>query len=138
MKACIWGLSGHGLGNGALESKLRNDMQQEVVRAGIVGLKGDWNVGQDSGDHTCKLEIERLQIDNQLEDAAHPVVLSIASTVPTSSVDAPAVAATLVATNDLLHIRRCHLHLQPLTMNADWMFASQALQPNRSLLLLSF
>jgi hypothetical protein len=101
-------------------------MQQEVLRAGILGVKGDWNVGRDGGDHDLKLEIERLQIDNQLEDAAHPVVLCIAPTVPASSVDAPAIAATLIATNDLLHIRRCHLHLQPLTMNADWMFASQA------------
>ena len=125
-QACLWGCSGLGLGGRALESIFRNDMQQEVVRAGIVGLKGDWHVGPDGGDHGCKLEVERLQVDNQLQDAAHPVMLCISPSAPVSSIDAPAVAASLVATNDMLHIRRCHLHLQPLTVNADWIFASQA------------
>ncbi len=129
-QACLWGCSGLVLGGRALESIFRNDMQQEVVRAGIVGLKGDWYVGRDGGDHDCKLEIERLQVDNQLQDAAHPVMLCIAPAAPVSSIDAPAVSVSFVATNDMLHVRRCHLHLQPLTINADWMFASQASHPH--------
>ncbi len=115
------------MGGRALESVFQNDMQKELLRAGVIGLKGDWNVGADAGDHDCKLSIERLQVDNQLEDAVHPVVLCIAPSVPGSSVDAPAVAAALVASNDILHIRRCHLHLQPLTLNVDGAFASQVI-----------
>ncbi len=112
-----------------MESIYRNDMQQEVVRAGLVGLRVDWSIAKDGGDHDCKLEIERLQIDNQLPDAAHPVVLCIAPSVTASSYDAPAVAVSLVGTNDFLHIRRCSLHLQPLTLNADWMFVCQVHNP---------
>ena len=129
---CVWGCTGHIVAGGALESVFRNDLQQEVVRAGVTGMKADWAIQGEGGDHDCKLEIERLQIDNQLQDAVHPVILCIAPSVPASSSDAPAVAVSLVATKDFLHIRRCRLHLQPLTLNADWMFASQAIHPELS------
>jgi hypothetical protein len=125
VQACVWGCAAHGVGAAALDSVFRNDLQQEVVRAGLVGMKLDWAVAKDRGDHDCRLEIERLQIDNQLLDAAHPVVFCMAPSVSASSYDAPAVVVSFVATNDFLHIRRCSLHMQPLTLNADWMFASQ-------------
>jgi hypothetical protein len=110
-----------------VEARFRNDMQQEVIRGGVVCLRGDWTVGGEGGDHDCRLEVERLQIDNQLQDAVHPVILSIAPPAPASSADAAAAAAvSLVATNDFLHIRRCRLSLQPLALNVDWVFVSQA------------
>ena len=130
-QVCVWGGAAHSVGAGSLESIFRNDVQLEVVRAGLVGLKGEWSVGKDNGDHDCRLEVERLQVDNQLEDAAHPVVLCIAPSASSSSYDVPALSASFVSTHDFLHIRRCSLHLQPLTLNVDWMFVSQVIKAKR-------
>jgi hypothetical protein len=110
----------------------RNDLQQEVARAGIVGLKADWTIGCETAEHSCSFELDRLQIDNQLQDAAHPVILLIAPSAPASGCDAPAMRMSFLATTDFSHIHRCHWQLQPLTLNADWVFASQALLHNTS------